>query len=1514
MKHFNSIAQAILACVLLTPITLNAQTASMGSSTWAAIYSGSGSGIQNGFYFSSAASNGIVFTLPSFGNAYMITSTGETQGYFVRSDEGNWNASTFPFSGGRGNYYTNETSGNYYYAGPAIASDSKGNLWFATRRSNTYLTDQLSTTPTAWDKPIETLFCHDSDKIYEDMCTGGYFVTHINTEIVGRKSISLGQYAVSARTDLMTAYGDGLNGEGQLWFCPNNKASVERVTINKGVATGKTSFSTPVTHNFRSKITQYDTNKVLYSPSQRGVSGYSGSTDGPYPIYRGVINGNSITWTRLSVNNYGGGGAIAFVLGGKEFLLYAKSTTSFAVCQMNIGSNGSVSLTEIASNTPYGTVSSSSWVRFAFDVEVKETKANMYIHTPGIGIALFPLNMTPTNTAAPGKPSVSISASDIALGRQDAKITWSAPSGTAPSKYVVMYNRSYVNDAGNTVNEGWTKAGETTGTSFIHEDVKWRQYMWSEDIYQSTYTYKIIPVFNGIHGTESAVSSGVKPQLIANPPVWDGEIREYNGYSKVQLFWKNIHGPQPNCYRVYRDGQLIADNVAAYNYVDNDLVSGRSYSYEIESVYTKHTSLVGRSSKKSTGEIAPRADSSPTYRLTKVYDYEIAASGSNKVVPSEANANFYDNLARYKQGVYKNGYWYIAVRSSGDSKGGGILRLSAGDPKDANDPHAKNGKNILSPGTRFLSTAYSPDNFNMPYSANTAIAMDDEGNVFMRDGDSSDGIASGGNDYSFALNKGRIYRPTKNADGSYSYTTAPIIVDLTTVIDIDEFRLGNQTYADKTSPIDYTLGGDMAPGRCEYLSMSGKMSSADGALLYISGAKTSGVYAVKLKLSGSTVTATQHAYYNETGVNSVTGAPYAQVEQNEHFVIPVEGRPNQFIHQLRSSSYTAFQIDNPGKMATRLGTIYETPSRVNNAGGCTLAFNNELFVITPQNMYSQNPGNIFVGMANRQATGTSDLTNIIPVAQYLYDYAPNSSYSDANGVWLGAEEARGADGNIIDENKDGKSDYAYIYMYVPSVRFAKFKLEPSTTYPPANINLDITPALGASKYRADNDILRYDAVSVWNDVENYGLNSDARYEIGGYEFRTKGLFIDKTGEIKISINRENITPNTVFNTEIAGLDGLWAEVPAAAYTASVTNPSNGSALTINGLEHKLYFKVYSKQATIDGVDRNVNYYSYCHVVKNADAFNVAADKSISLNDFSSYIIVRYQDKYDKSVTLFSEESSDAGSNAYTAYAPSIEPHIGRAADQEWADWDGDHVKGINDGYWDIYYIDLDIMAPAVSYADNQVPPVSYYSIIVDTDYTSTADTPKTINEFYLYDPSHDDAITSTDLAGYRLVTDGIIPGDYEFPDDVPAVKWIERDYVGGTKTPDNSPHPADDGVKDLNKWLFNITANYAATNNLIAQDASANNSTIVVENVPTIIANPTFDFQLNVYPVPATTEVTVKSPEPINSITIHSVSGKTVKTVIGNGTYLTTVAVDNLPSGYYFIKVNNLAPMKIIKK
>lgn len=1512
MKQIHLTIKSILLGSILFPLTSIAQTVSMGASTWAAIFDSSSGGIANGFYFTSAASNDIVFTLPSFGNSSQISASGETNGFFTKSDEGKWTAGIYPFSGGRGNAYTNEASGNYYFAGPAIASDSKGNLWFATRRSASYSTDQTLTTPVSWDKPIQTLFCHDAEKINSDMGQGGYFVTHLNTEIVGRKTVELGQYAVSARTDMMSAYGDGLNGEGYLWFCPNNKASVERVTINKGIATGKATFSTPVTHNFRSKITQYDTDKVLYSPSQRGVSGYTGANDGPYPIYRGIINGNSITWTRLSVNNYCGG-AIAFVLGGKEYLLYAKTTTSFAVCQMTADSNGSVTLTEITSNTPYGTLSSSSWVRFAFDVDIKDTKADMYIHVPGVGIASFPLNVTAANTAAPGTPSAKISASDAAPGRQDATITWTAPSGTKPDKYVVMYDRSYVNDNGSTISQGWTVAGEATSTSFVHQDVKWRQYMWSEDLYESTYTYKIIPVFNGIHGTHSGISAGVKPQLIANPPVWDGDIREYNGYSKVQLFWKNIHGPQPNCYRIYRNGTLIADNVAAYNYVDNDLIAGRTYTYEIESVYTQHSDIKGRSSKKSTKEIAPRADSSPTYRLTKVYDYEIAASGTDKVVPGTANANFHDNLARYKQGVYQNGYWYIAVRSSGDSKGGGVVRLSAGDPKDSNDPHAQNGKNILSAATRFLSTTITPDDFNMAYSANTSIAMDEEGNIFMRDGDSNGGITTGGNDYSFALNKGRIYRPTKNADGSYSYTTAPIIVDLTTVIDIDEYRMGNQKYYDRTSPIDYTQGGDMAPGRCEYLSMSGKMSSNDGALLYISGAKTSGVYAVKLKLSGSTVTASQHAYYNETGVNSVTGAPYAQVEQNEHFVIPVAGRPNQFIHQMRSSSYSAFQIDNPGKMATRLGTIYETHSRVNNAGGCTLAFNDELFVITPQNMYSQNPGNIFVGMANRQATGTSDLTNIIPVAQYLYDYAPNSSYSDANGVWLGAEEARGADGNIIDENKDGKSDFAYIYMYVPSVRFAKFKLEPSTTYPPTPINLDVTPIYGGSVYRADNDILRYDAISVWNDVENYGLNSDARYEIGGYEFRTNGIFDDQVGEIIISLNRGNITPNTNFDIAIDGVEGLWSEVPAMAYTASVVDPATGNALTINNLEHKLYFKVYSKTATIDGVDRTVNYYSYCHVVKNVDAFDIAADNTVIPNDFSSFVTVRYQDKSNSSINNYSEESSDAGANSYIAHAPSVDPYIGRAADREWADWDGDHERSSNDGYWDLYYIDLSIKAPTDE-SEAIMPPVSYYSITVDTDFSTTTDAPIAINEFYLYDPTHDDAILSGDLAGYRLITDGIIPGDYQFPEDKPAVKWTEKDYVGGTKTDDNSPHPADDGVKDLSKWLFNVTANYAATNPLIDQNATANNSTIVVENVPTTVENTVFGYDLNIYPIPATITATIKSPEPINTISIMTISGNEIIKERGDGSYLMDISVDKLPAGYYFVKINNLNPVKIIKQ
>ena len=53
--------------------------------------------------------------------------------------------------------------------------------------------------------------------------------------------------------------------------------------------------------------------------------------------------------------------------------------------------------------------------------------------------------------------------------------------------------------------------------------------------------------------------------------------------------------------------------------------------------------------------------------------------------------------------------------------------------------------------------------------------------------------------------------------------------------------------------------------------------------------------------------------------------------------------------------------------------------------------------------------------------------------------------------------------------------------------------------------------------------------------------------------------------------------------------------------------------------------------------------------------------------------------------------------------------------------------------------------------------------------------------------------------------------------------------------------------------------------------------------------------------------------EEIKDIEIYSESGMLVSSMSGNGEQVMTVNVSNLASGYYFMRVNNLAPVKIIK-
>ena len=88
--------------------------------------------------------------------------------------------------------------------------------------------------------------------------------------------------------------------------------------------------------------------------------------------------------------------------------------------------------------------------------------------------------------------------------------------------------------------------------------------------------------------------------------------------------------------------------------------------------------------------------------MTEIYNYKIASSGSNVHIPASSYSNIIGSPGSYYQGAYHNGYWYISQLNDGtdSSTGGGIIKISAADPKE----NASN--NILKSGTKIKTFNY----------------------------------------------------------------------------------------------------------------------------------------------------------------------------------------------------------------------------------------------------------------------------------------------------------------------------------------------------------------------------------------------------------------------------------------------------------------------------------------------------------------------------------------------------------------------------------------------------------------------------------------------------------------------------------------------------------------------------------------------------------------------------------------------------------------------------------------
>ena len=220
----------------------------------------------------------------------------------------------------------------------------------------------------------------------------------------------------------------------------------------------------------------------------------------------------------------------------------------------------------------------------------------------------------------------------------------------------------------------------------------------------------------------------------------------------------------------------------------------------------------------------------------------------------------------------------------------------------------------------------------------------------------------------------------------------------------------------------------------------------------------------------------------------------------------------------------------------------------------------------------------------------------------------------------------------------------------------------------------------------------------------------------------------------------------------------------------------------------------------------------------------------------------------------------------------------------------------------MYRVDLDFNR---ALTDQSPEPVSYFLVEVSTDGGTTYSTLSNFNllkqgEDYHYYPV--------------AVTNGQVPGQYKFGTTNVGDSPTEKGYALREHAVRGIDHLCVlyyYSNVDPSNFKYRVTAVYASTNARIRKTAS-NNAENNIRGTSGI--GDATGYSLSAYPVPATTEVTVTSPEAIRDIRIFSASGAEVIRVAGEDGYTQSVDVSTLAPGMYMLVVNEQTPIRIVKK
>lgn len=1309
------------------------------------------------------------------------------------------------------------------------------------------------------------------------------------TSSANKKEFTLSDdHLPGARFDYMGVQGNIYSGTGYIWVAPNGTKNIKRIKIENKSGVPTSTEVTTWTHSLSNNNTEViirplEDGRIYYHCHQgscRVITLPEGGGDIP------SANMETITLTTSQNDNFT---SDAIILKGNVLNIrnagLAAQDISFEVYNVTAKNyatyNGKQVITPFDGVRTDGTKNPlSGLAKYASMIRaIKRTNediVDVYVYSLYHGASCYQIGTSPIYTITGAIQSLDYEYSPVETEegiRQDIVLTWTAPKDAMPTNYKIYRNGSLL------------KTVDASTLTYTDQNVG------------ANYTYKVVPYFAGI--TEDAslgleVTTTEVETILFAPKIT--EVRNYDGYSIVEIFWQmpSINKVRPAYYNIYRDGVLLETGITQYNFIDDQLPKiekiNIKYTYTIEAVYSATYDNTTRTSQGEEVIVKARDWSLSGYLLQDIYNIPINQALGN-------TPNNIENFEYYRQGHFYNGSWYIAQRAdnlakkddpnyTASDKGteiesgvegttGGVVTIKATNESDVRAGFT---------GKPITSEAF----------ASVGLAIDDAGNIFVRHNNDSNadmattapakdqitglpvnwlGYISDG--FTRRITRGAIYK--HKGDGTYE--TEPIVLNLNTLWTTNDW-INSMVFTYQSGSVGDQNG--QVTGRSDYYNMYGDVMSAEGGYLILSPSWTRTLFKVKIAngqyVSHETIQLDE--YQSKEGMVKIkTGT--------ENYGFKIDGR-NAWMAQIRSNGYFGIhgeEDNHEGEHEHESHAIFVADSRINNSGGTSIvAFDNketnvndgDAFLITPVSMYSRNQGDFIVTRGTKtkvdDAAADAKFMPPMPVAQMKQTAINENVATNANGNWFHAEIGTYTAASGKEE------ECVYIYQYVPGIRFAKYRLIPDLNLPVVTPTLLISTAYN----EGETEITHFNGKSTWKRPETFALTDpdNASVWIKSYTFE----LLDAKG-------------NVVYSDEVPEAKDADGNIVMEYEFDYVVDKG------IDNLDNcDLDFQTYTARIAVN--------YEFKNGEIQQSAFNYALDD----NDYPA------KPAEEPSVNVFMKENLELA---------------------EWVqDENGEWVvenKKVNR-----YRVDLDFYKPGFKNKTNEEP-VSYYTIKAVVNRTPNNLKGDTINidNFLLHQGSEvkdgkiwakttatnmvpgtynfNDIANGGDKAPYYTSINADGTGKYQAATDGGSYKDVVLSYFYDESIDGNNVAIASNGeeitiTNTPDNWEFIIVAHYAARNRYISKDATVGVSTEILTPTGVEVVGDGNIFAVQIYPIPAHSTITVKSPEAINSIVIYNEAGAEVMNIEGDGETMTTVNIESLATGYYFVKVNNQELVKIIKK